>query len=97
MKYNFKNGGKFDMYNVEIHFKGDLKGYITGMLQTSLADSEHEFLYRIKDRENGNDFTMVSIDYSYMIPLKEDHFDYIERALYNDYLINNIKIKELLK
>ena len=89
-EYHFKDNKGFNLHNVEVLNKGDLKGYITGMLETEYIDQWHEFLYRFDDKANGENFKMVSIDYGYEIPLLEHHFDYVERAIYNDYLRNNI-------
>jgi hypothetical protein len=90
IKFNnkFKDGKGFNLLNVEVYKKGDLKGYVSGMLETEYSDQQHEFLYRFNDSSNGENFKLVTVDYGYMIPLKENHFDYIERVIFNDYLRN---------
>ena len=56
----------FTITNREVMTKGDLKGYITAMISFSnKPEVEHELLYRVHDPENGEDFTIVSIDYGY--------------------------------
>ena len=60
------NKDKFKLNNVEIYEKGDLKGYMQGYISfINKPEVEHEFLYRIKDNENGTPFTLVTIDYGY--------------------------------
>lgn len=81
LKFNFRQGGQFELKNVEIHEEGDLKGYVTGILQTSYSDMEHEFLYRMEDKINGGSYKLVSIDYGYKINLNEQHFEDIERII----------------
>jgi len=73
----FENGREFKFENVEIYEKGDLKGYMQGIIIFS-NDKEHEFLYRIEDKENGDDFTLVSIDYGYENNMVDRLWDEIE-------------------
>lgn len=89
--YYFMNGKGFNLLNVEVHKKGYLKGYVTGILETEYSnDFTHEFLYRITDKENGENFTLVSVDYGYKIPLTDIDIRKIEWNIYNDYIRNKI-------
>lgn len=65
---------RFDFDTINVYTKGDLKGYADGYItfryQRNGTESEcnHEFLYRFDDAENGQNDTLVSIDYGYEIP-----------------------------
>ena len=90
-KLNCKDGKVLEFHNVEVYTKGDLKGYIQGMIE--YKDRDYEFLYRIGDNENGNNFTLVGIDYGYKIEPKLTELDtnYIERYLYKNYVDGRIE------
>lgn len=74
---------RYSFNHVELYKKGDLAGYIEGILTFNVGDREkdHEFLYRVDDKENGKDFTLVSIDYGYKIPYINDVWDNIEKTI----------------
>lgn len=82
----FENDREFKLENVEIYEKGDLKGYMQGFIIFSNdVDYEYEFLYRIEDKENGNDFTLVSIDYGYKNNMVDKLWNEIENYCKNLY------------
>lgn len=73
----------YDIYGIDIHTKGDLKGYVTGLI-TFYYDgktSDHEFLYRIYADENGPSDELVSIDYGYKVPYIDEVWEDIEEEL----------------
>ena len=53
------------LVNVEYYTKGYLAGYINCMLEDSRTDNQYETLYRIHDPQNGDDYTLVSVDYGW--------------------------------
>lgn len=61
---------KYILRHLEVYEKGYLAGYVQGFLR---SDDEHypfeeyEVLYRIHDTDNGNDYTLVSVDYGWKI------------------------------
>lgn len=74
---------RYEIYGVDIHTKGDLKGYVTGMI-TFYYDgfsSDHEFLYRVDKDENGNAHELVSVDYGYKVPYIEDIWKDLENDI----------------
>lgn len=61
---------KYTLRHLEIYEKGYLAGYVQGILQSDgdfRSCEEYEVLYRIHDIENGNDYTLVSVDYGWKI------------------------------
>ncbi|MGL5329292.1 MAG: hypothetical protein ACRDD7_08490 [Peptostreptococcaceae bacterium] len=60
-------GNSYSLVDVEFFTKGDLKGYINCMLQDNQTNKQYETLYRVSDIENGNDFTLVSVDYGWKL------------------------------
>lgn len=76
-----ENGNGFTIDNIEIHEKGYLKGYMTSLIAFSNNENNnHEMLYRISDKENGKDNTIVSIDYGYNNPLVDELWNEIENT-----------------
>lgn len=72
---------RYVLINVEFYLKGDLKGYVNAYLHDEENDKVYEVLYRVYDPENGNDFTLVSIDYGWNI---DGHVFYlVEQKLTN--------------
>lgn len=59
-----ENEKSYEMWNYDIYTKGDLKGYLNGYIEVD-NNRQYELLYRISDKENGNDNTIVSIDYGW--------------------------------
>lgn len=61
---------KYRLRHLEVYKEGYLAGYIQGFLR---SDDEHhpfeeyEVLYRIHDTDNGDDYTLVSVDYGWKI------------------------------
>lgn len=55
------------LVNVEYYTKGYLTGYINCMLEDSKTNKSYETLYRIHDPQNGNDYTLVSVDYGWKL------------------------------
>jgi hypothetical protein len=62
---NIKVSERYTLYNVEFYTKGFLKGYINAMLEDNQTNHDHEVLYRVFDPANGNENTLVSIDYGW--------------------------------
>lgn len=61
---------KYTLTNIEYYEKGYLAGYIHAMLINDVdfkSYKEYEVLYRIHDVDNGNDYTLVSVDYGWKI------------------------------
>ena len=61
---------KYTLTNIEYYEKGYLAGYIKAMLVSDgdfRTYEEYEVLYRIHDANNGNDYTLVSVDYGWEI------------------------------
>lgn len=87
MSIKYNNDKKFKLTNVEIYNKGELKGYMQGIISfINKPDSEHEFLYRLSDIENGDNFKLISIDYGYENNLVDILWSEIEnycKELYN--------------
>lgn len=71
---------KYEINNAEYYEKGDLAGYINGYI--TFGERDHEFLYRVSDPSNGNDYKLVTIDYGYNVPNLDEMWDEIERELY---------------
>ncbi len=59
--------------------KSDLCNYINFYLHDKINDKEYESLYRVCDPDNGNNFTLVSIDYGWSIA--SDIFILVEQKL----------------
>lgn len=74
---------RYEVYNTEFHTRGYLKGYIHGTVHDKQTDRHYEMLYRVSDTGNGEDHTVVSIDYGWEFP--EDDFYTIEKALKNEF------------
>lgn len=76
---------RYSFNQMDIYTKGDLKGYINGYINFKYKDNDydHEFLYRFDDEENGDNFTLVSIDYGYYIPYIDEVWKDIEQYLTN--------------
>lgn len=76
--------GKVWTYNVEFYLTGDLKGYIQGEVHNLEINYKAEFLFRVRDDENGKPNTMVSFSCP---PTKEEKakadmmFDCLEKQL----------------
>lgn len=76
----------FNIESIDIYTKGYLKGYANGYISfTNKPDTNHEFLYRYDDKDNGENFKLVSIDYGYKNSLVTEIWEEIENHLY--YLI----------
>ncbi|PFQ34717.1 hypothetical protein [Bacillus cereus] len=73
----------YEINNINVYKKGDLKGYMDGFItfKDGNHESTHEFLYRFDDIENGKNFTLVSIDYSYRVPGIDNIYENIENDL----------------
>ncbi|WP_144537093.1 hypothetical protein [Bacillus thuringiensis] len=73
----------YEITNINVYKKGDLKGYMDGFItfKDGNHESTHEFLYRFDDIENGKKFTIVSIDFSYRVPGIDDIYKNIENDL----------------
>lgn len=67
----------YRLENIQVNTVGYYAGYITGALLDDVNRKGYEFLYRIHDTANGNDYTLVSVDYGW--------------KLNNDALINKIE------
>lgn len=81
------NGGiymGFEIITANVYTKGDLKGYIDGIIEFSNG-KVHEFLYRIHDPENGDSNKLVSIDYGFENPMVDELWDTIEKYIYDTY------------
>ena len=63
---NIKITDNYTLRNLEVYDKGNLCGYVQGML---IDDNNYgyEVLYRIHDTDNGEDYTLISVDYGYRI------------------------------
>lgn len=64
---------------LKLHEKGDMTGYVTG--QVEVDGYSLELLYRVKDKENGEPMSMVSIDYGYNHPTVREYWADIEKAV----------------
>lgn len=67
---NIRIADKYTLTNIEYFEKGYLAGYIHAMLVSDgdfKTCEEYEVLYRIHDTDNGNDYTLVSVDYGWKI------------------------------
>lgn len=67
---NIRIADKYTLTNIEYYEKGYLAGYIHAMLVSDgdfKTGEEYEVLYRIHDTDNGNDCTLVSVDYGWKI------------------------------
>ena len=67
---NIRITDKYTLTNIEYYEKGYLAGYINSMLVSDgdfRTCEEYEVLYRIHDTDNGNDYTLVSVDYGWKI------------------------------
>jgi hypothetical protein len=64
---NIKVNDFLTLVNVEYYTKGYLTGYINCMLEDSKTNKWHETLYRIHDPQNGNDYTLISVDYGWKL------------------------------
>ncbi|MED0951317.1 hypothetical protein P4T70_25015 [Bacillus mobilis] len=84
---------EFSSFNV--YKKGDLKGYVDGFITFKYENNEstHEFLYRYDDIENGKNFTLVTIDYSYTVPGIDNIWENIENALKGIVVTEQLKTK----
>jgi hypothetical protein len=69
----------FVLQNVEVIENGYLAGYIQAMLLDEKKGKWYETLFRIHDTHNGDDYTLVSVDYGWRIG--------------NDKIINMAEIK----
>lgn len=68
------------LFNMNFYQKGYLTGYITGILKDKETNRNYDILYRIHDPNNGNDYTLVSVDYGWK--LKDDNLiDLTEQKL----------------
>lgn len=88
----------YEMTNIEIQEKGDLKGYAVFVVEVEAVPLEG--LYRICDPENGPDMTVVSIDYGAEYDMVERCWDDIENELFNatyEKYIEILKEKEIVK
>ena len=67
---NIRIADKYTLTNIEYYEKGYLAGYLHAMLVGDgdfRTCEEYEVLYRIHDTENGEDYTLVSVDYGWKI------------------------------
>lgn len=71
LKHNEKITERISSVDVYFCTCGDLKGYINGLIYDSVTDRDYEILYRVHDAKNGNDYTLVSVDYGWK--LKDDN------------------------
>jgi hypothetical protein len=55
------------LHHIEVYTKGDYAGYIYCILEDTRKNSDHETLFRIHDPKNGEDYTLVSVDYGWEI------------------------------
>ena len=78
---------QYEFYTIDIFTKGDLKGYANGeiVFQYNNTEYRHEFLYRFDDKENGDNYQLVSIDYGLRVPYIMEIWDKIEKEL-TDYV-----------
>ena len=72
--------------NIQIYTKGDLKGYIEGIVWQGLSKDDgnersYEFLFRLRDEQNGAPNTLVSIDYGWELKDKDRVFEILENGL----------------
>ena len=79
LKGILENGEEYKIVNIEIYNRGDLKGYLNGYVE--INDKWYELLFRIKDRANGEDNNLVSIDYGWKAGLTENDFNNIENQI----------------
>lgn len=88
---NIKVNDFLTLVNVEYYTKGYLTGYINCMLEDSRTNKWHETLYRIHDQNNGNDYTIVSVDYGWklnddsLIDLTEQKLTEVAKCLNLDF------------
>jgi hypothetical protein len=71
---------RYTLHGIEFYTKGDLKGYIYALMEDKQTGYDHEVLYRVFDPENGNNYTLVTIDYGWKCN-DNPMFDLIEKAL----------------
>ena len=84
--------GKYKFESREYITKGDLNGYVVGII--SFADDDdnetsHDFIFRHHDPKNGKDFKLISIDYGYKNPYIDTVWDDIEKEL-KSYVLSKI-------
>lgn len=54
-------------HEIEFYTKGDLKGYINGLVYDQTTKRDYEVLYRVHDSKNGPDYDLVSVDYGWKL------------------------------
>lgn len=83
--------GKYKFESREYITKGDLKGYVVGIISFSDEDNEtsHDFIFRHHDPKNGEDFKLISIDHGYIVPYIDTVWDDIEKEL-KSYVVSKI-------
>lgn len=63
---NIQVTDNYILKNLEVYEKGYLSGYVQGMLVSDNGYG-YETLYRIHDTDNGEDYTLISVDYGWKI------------------------------
>lgn len=97
MTYNdIKIDNRYMLENLTVYNKGYLTGYINCMLIDNEKYIGYETLYRIHDPLNGNDYTLVSVDYGWKIG-NDDLIEKVERILTEFSKSLNVDFSELEK
>ena len=86
-----ESGEEYAIVNIEIYTRGDLEGYLNGYVE--INDKWYELLFRIKDRVNGEDNTLVSIDYGWKAGFTENDFINIENQIIGALIDEGIGLK----
>lgn len=64
---DIKINDNFTLENITLYYNGYLAGYINCTLVDNEKYISYETLYRVHDPLNGNDYTLVSVDYGWKI------------------------------